>query len=339
MDVLVGDRGRRRAGLHEALPPGLRPVGLGGVLEVLGRPLLHHLHVVEQAALLVVPSLQGVAQEALTVLPGLGKGGVRAAVDPAGGALQHDELGGAPLQQDPVVAHHQDRAGAGPELILQPGPGGHVEVVVGLVEQEHVGPGVEQHVEHEPLALPARQLAHQAGRHVVDRALHTSLHRGGPLGLQLVAAEVAPDGEGLGVAHAVVGAFGHGPLGRHQGEAGGAQLGSGHLQQHLPQGVGGAGHPDVLGHRQHGAGDRGLAGVGLEDARQDPQDRALAHPVGPDDGGVIARRDPEAEVEEQRVPPRRGVLETGHDDAAHPASMPARLALRGGLWEPGPTGN
>ena len=48
--------------------------------------------------------------------------------------------------------------------------GRHVEVVVGLVEQQHVGAAAEQHVEHESLAFATAQLADRAGGEVVDRA-------------------------------------------------------------------------------------------------------------------------------------------------------------------------
>jgi hypothetical protein len=69
-DLLLGDRRRRRPDLHELLPAGLGRVGLGGVLEVLRGALLHDLHVVEQAALLLVPPLR----DRRRAWPGVGPG-------------------------------------------------------------------------------------------------------------------------------------------------------------------------------------------------------------------------------------------------------------------------
>ena len=139
VDLLVGHRRRRRAGGDELLPPRLGRVGLGGVLEVLRGALLHDLHVMEEAPLFVVPALQRVAQQLLATLACLGEGGVRTAVHPAARPFDDDDLGGHPLEQGAVVADHEDGALAGLDLLLQPHTCGDVEVVVGLVEQQHVG--------------------------------------------------------------------------------------------------------------------------------------------------------------------------------------------------------
>ena len=47
--------------------------------------------------------------------------------------------------------------------------GGDVEEVVGLVEQQHLRLAREQHVEHEPLALAARELRRRARADLVER--------------------------------------------------------------------------------------------------------------------------------------------------------------------------
>ena len=204
LDLLVRHGRGRRADGHELLPPGLRGVGLGGVLEVLRGPLLHDLHVVEEAALLVVPALQGVAQQFLAAGPSLRERGVGAAVHPRARPLDHHHLRGDALQQGAVVADHQDRAAARLQLVLQPQPGGDVEVVVRLVEQQDVRPAVQQQVQHQALALAPAELADQAGGEVLHVGLHAALGGRSPLGLQLVPAEVAPVGERFGEAGAVV---------------------------------------------------------------------------------------------------------------------------------------
>ena len=147
---------------------------------------------------------------------------------------------------------------------FEPGAGGHVEVVVGLVEQQHVGAAGEQHVEHEPLAFAAAQLADRARGEVVDRGLDAALGGGLPSPLELVAAEVAPVAEPLGVGDAVVGAGEHRRLGDDHRPPGVAQRRRGDLDQHLAQRRVGARHADVLGHAQHRAADRERALVGFE---------------------------------------------------------------------------
>ena len=170
-DRLVAHRRRRRTGGDELVPPRLGGVGAAGVAVVLGRPLLHDLHVPVQAPLLVLPALEGVAELLLAASPGLGERGVGAAVHPGAGALDGDHLGRRPAEQRAVVADHQDRDLAGGEALLQPPAGRDVEVVVGLVEQQHVGLGRQQDVEQQPLALAAGEVADAPRRHVLDRRL------------------------------------------------------------------------------------------------------------------------------------------------------------------------
>ena len=169
VDPLVGHRRRRRTSGDELLPAGLGGIGLRRVLEVHGRPLLHDLHVPEQPAFLVVPAVERVTKTLLALLPSLRVGRIGPTVHPRPTALDRDHLGDGPLEQRAVVADHQDGRLAGRELRFQPRPGRDVEVVVGLVEEQHVGPGVEQHVEQQPLAFAAGELADPASRDVVDR--------------------------------------------------------------------------------------------------------------------------------------------------------------------------
>ena len=81
--------------------------------------------------------------------------------------------------------------------LLEPALGGHVEEVVGLVEQQDGGVGGEQEVEHEALALAARE---RRGVAVADRveARPDDAPAGRvPLALELVAPEVRPAADRL----------------------------------------------------------------------------------------------------------------------------------------------
>ena len=125
-NLLVGNRWRRGTRGHKLLPPCLGSIGLGGVLEVLRRARLHHLHVLEQATLFVVPPLQFVTELLLTCLSSLGVGLVTAAVHPTTRTFHRDDLVGACLEKCAVVAHHEDGALERVQLLFEPPARGDV---------------------------------------------------------------------------------------------------------------------------------------------------------------------------------------------------------------------
>ena len=219
------------------------------------------------------------------------------------------------------MAHHQDRRAARSDLLFQPHPCRDIEVVVGLVEEQHVGTRGQEEIEDEALALAARQLASESGREIEHRRLDASLGGGKPFRLQFVAAEITPFGECFSEGHPVVGSVEHGPLGDRQSATGETKFLRRNLDEHVPQRVRGARHANVLRHREDVALHRRFSVVGFELTAQDAQDRALADPVRPDKGGVLARRNTEAHVEEQGVMAWRGIGQLGNDDAAHPSSL------------------
>ena len=264
---------------------------------------------------------QRVAEPLLALGAGLRERGERAAVHPRPRPFDGDDLRGHRVEHGAVVAHHQHRRLRLPELLLQPPPGGDVEVVVGLVEQEDVGTRVEHEIEHEPLALATRQLADPSSRHVVDRRLHDPLHRRGPLRLQLVPAEIAPRGQRFRVRHprlrrrarfprrAASAATSARPAARR---AGGATSIS--ISRSVASG---AAMPASCAIVRTVPPSANSPSSGCSSPDEDAQDRALADAVHADEHGPVPRPDGEAHVEEQRVAPGRRVLEARDDDAAH----------------------
>ena len=75
----------------------------------------------------------------------------------AAAGLEGGDAGRHPVEQLAVVADEQDGLRGLHEPILQPPLRGHVEVVVGLVEEEHLVGSAQQRLEHHPLLLAARQ--------------------------------------------------------------------------------------------------------------------------------------------------------------------------------------
>ena len=62
INLLVGNWRRRRAGCNELFPAGFGAVGFSCILEVLCRALFHDFHVVEEAPLFIIPTLQVVTK-------------------------------------------------------------------------------------------------------------------------------------------------------------------------------------------------------------------------------------------------------------------------------------
>ena len=173
----------------------------------------------EESAFLLVPTFDSIAEQRLTLLPGLGERGITATVDPTAGAFEHHDLGGDPFEQRTVVTHHQDGAWAVDDLFFEPDAGRDIEIVVRLIEQEYVGTRCQQQVEYEPFAFATGQFADLTSCKVFDRGFDAAFRRGSPSGFELVATEITPGGDGLGELHAVVGAVIHRLFGSNHGFA------------------------------------------------------------------------------------------------------------------------
>ena len=62
INLLVGNWRRRRAGCNELFPTGFGAVRFCCILKVLSRTLLHDFHVMKEATLFIIPTLQVVAK-------------------------------------------------------------------------------------------------------------------------------------------------------------------------------------------------------------------------------------------------------------------------------------
>jgi hypothetical protein len=93
-------------------------------------------------------------------------------VDPAAAALEREDRVRRGREQVAVVRDDEHGLVGRRDLVLERLLARHVEEVVGLVEQQHLGVRAEQHVEHEPLALAARERRRVALGDVVERAEH-----------------------------------------------------------------------------------------------------------------------------------------------------------------------
>ncbi len=95
-------------------------------------------------------------------------------------------------QQLAVVADQQHGLAGLGEPRLQPAFSRHVEVVVRLVEQQHLFVAAQQRLQHEALLLAARQRAHLAEPGAVERHAQRGDGHRVPEDLGVVAARLAP---------------------------------------------------------------------------------------------------------------------------------------------------
>ena len=121
------------------------------------------------------------------------------AVLPGRARLERDDPAGRAVQQLAVVADQQHRLGRLAQPVLQPALAGDVEVVVRLVEQQHLVRPAQQRLQHQPLLLTAGQRAHLAPLRLLERDAERGHRADVPERLGVVAAGVRPVGERLGV--------------------------------------------------------------------------------------------------------------------------------------------
>ena len=153
---------RRRAGLLELAQPRLRGLVAAGHAVVVRRLLLVHQHQRLELGVLLVPALAHLleAQEPVGTRLVVRREAARVRPHEVARApeLHGDDAGGGVGQQLPVVADVEDGLVGLADAFLEPDLAGHVEEVVGLVEQEHLVGAAEQELEHEPLLLAAERV-------------------------------------------------------------------------------------------------------------------------------------------------------------------------------------
>ena len=222
-------------------------------------------------------------------------------------------------QQLAVVADEQHRLRRLAQRLLEPQLAGHVEVVVRLVEHQHLVRAAEQRLEHDPLLLAAGERAHLAPLRLLERDADRRDRAGVPQHLGLVAAGVGPVGQGLRVAHlgALVVALHHQQLGLLQRLGGRAHGGRRDRHQQVAHRRGVPHRPDELAHHPEAAGPADRALVRVDVAGHQAQQRGLAGAVGTDQRDLGAVTDPERDVRQQAPPVREVVADAVDVDVSH----------------------
>jgi hypothetical protein len=113
--------------------------------------------VLAQPFRLLLPALDGIAHTLLARQACFGIRRVATAVHPGTMTLERDDLGDRAGEHLTILGDHQDRLARLADRPLELELGRSVEEVVRLVEQQDVGVGAQQHIEHELFALTARQ--------------------------------------------------------------------------------------------------------------------------------------------------------------------------------------
>ena len=233
--------------------------------------------------------------------------------------LDGDDAVGGAREQLAVVAHEQHGLLGRAQGILEPALAGHVEVVVRLVEQQHLLRTAQQRLEHEPLLLAARERVDLAVLRTLERDAERGDRAGVPHGLLVVAAGIRVLRErgrvGQLVHRRVV--LDERELGAVDGVRGIPNRFGSDRDQQVAHGRGVAAVPtggtvsDELVHDAEAAVDRDRALVGLEAAvllrpagrtADDPQQRRLAGTVRADERRRRALADAERHLVEQRPP-------------------------------------
>ena len=151
----------RRTGLLELPEPGLRRLVAAGEAVVVRRLLLVHQHQRLELGVLLVPAPAQLLEAGEPVLARLVVRREPARVGPhqvAGAAeLDRHDPGGGVVEQLAVVADEEDRLLGLADPLLEPDLAGHVEEVVGLVEQQHLVGAAQQELQDEALLLASGQ--------------------------------------------------------------------------------------------------------------------------------------------------------------------------------------
>src|SRR5690606_20820919 len=300
---------------------------------VVRRLLLVHLHERRELGVLGVPPPTALLEIGVARLARLRVRRERARVHPQprprAAGLQGGDGGRDAGEQLTVVTDEQHGLARGEKLLLEPPLARHVEVVVGLVEQQYLVRAAQQRLEHQPLLLAARERAHLAPPGALVRDAERGDRADVPQRLLLVAADVGPVGQRLRVGHL------H-PLGvvLHHRELRALQRGGGRahrLGRHPEQQVA---HRRLVAHLTHhlahdaepARADHGAL-LRREVAGDHAGERRLARAVRPDERDARAVADAQRDVVQQRPPVRERDADARQLDVTHDPSL-----ARAGAW-------
>ena len=258
-----------------------------------------------------------------------------AAVHPrrvAGGTdLERDDAVGRSREQLAVVRDEQHGLLRRAQLRLEPALAGHVERVVGLVEQQHLLGPAQQRLEREPLLLAARERRELAPLRALERDAEGRHRAVVPDDLLVVAAGLGVFGERGRVAHLRRGVveFDERVLGCLELECRVAHARRRHRDEQARHRLVGAGdrsaRADELVHHPEPAVDLHAALVGPQVAADDPQQCRLARTVRADERRRAPLGHAEREVGQQRPPVGEREGDAVDVDEAH-ASDSVRFA-------------
>ncbi len=216
------------------------------------------------------------------------------------GLHAHDLLGG-PREQFPVVGDEEHRLAGLLELLLQPPLAGDVQIVVRLVQEQHLVGPAEQRLQHQPLLLTPAERAHLAPLRLLVRHAECGHGADVPQRLGLVAACLGPVAQRLRVRHlrGLVVDGENALLGRVDGLRRLPDPGLGHGHQQVADGPLVPHRAHELGHHAQAAAHRDRAAVRLDLPGEEPQQCRLARAVRPDEGDDGTVGHPERSVAEQ----------------------------------------
>ncbi len=231
-------------------------------------------------------------------------------MEPAAVALERQDGAHGVREQIAIVGDDQHGLAGRGDRRLQSPLARNVEEVVGLVEEEDLGVGREEDLEHQALALTARQGGGEPACERVEPLAHDAPAGRVPASLELVAAELGPIADRGAERHpGGLVSVGHGSLGCRHAFPGGPEGSGRELEQLIPHGRPVGSGPHSLRHVGDTPAGRGLPLLGRELTRQHPQQRGLAYAVGADHPDVRPRSDPKRHAGEEPVTARMGVGE------------------------------
>ena len=205
-DLLLARLLGGRPGLLELAEPGLRGLVLRGHAVVVLRLDLQPEHERLDLGVLLVPAAAQLLEAGEAVAPRLVVRREPAGMRPGAVAateraqLDGDDPGRGVVEQLAVVADEQDRLVGVADPLLEPDLAGHVEEVVGLVEEQDLVGTLEEVLQHEPLLLAAAEGRQGAVLGAVVGQAEAAHRADVPDDLEVVAAGVGVLRQRLGVA-------------------------------------------------------------------------------------------------------------------------------------------